>query len=375
MDSAQTPLETGAEQRALLALLRAPNVGCQTLRPLLAAAGSAAALIAKPPPTTPDALRAYLREPDWSGVDSDQAWLEQADAHLLVLGTPAYPALLAGIANPPCALFVRGDPALLHLPQLAMVGSRTPSAGGRDNARAFAEHLATGGLTISSGLAEGVDAAAHAGALDATGTTVAVIGTGPDRVYPARHRELAHRIAEHGAIVTEFPVGVPPLTGNFPRRNRIIAGLSLGTLVVEAAARSGSLITARLASEQGREVFAIPGSIHNPLARGCHQLIRDGARLVETGADIIAELAPLLGSLDAMDSRTTAADASVDTAANPDHDKVLQAMGHDPVTTDLLAARTGFSAGEISSILLLLELGGHVSSEPGGRFTRLGDNA
>ena len=210
-------------------------------------------------------------------------WLSQPGNHVVHFQDAAYPALLKQIADPPPLLFVRGDRDYLAQPQLAIVGSRNPTHTGRALAREFAAHLASFGLTITSGLASGIDGAAHQGAIEAGGTTLAVTGTGLDRVYPARHRDLAHRVAENGALVTEFPPGTAPLAANFPRRNRLISGLSLGTLVVEAALRSGSLITARSALEQGREVFAIPGSIHNPLARGCHALIRDGAKLVESG--------------------------------------------------------------------------------------------
>ena len=262
--------------------VRAPDVGCQTLNPLLAGGASAAALIARPPAGVDEPLRSYLRDPDWAGAEADMRWLEGPRNALLTIADPAYPARLRELPNPPSALFLHGDPELLALPQLAVVGSRSPSTGGRRTAQAFAADLAAAGLAIGSGLASGIDAAAHEGALSVDGLTLAVTGTGLDRVYPARHRELAHRVAMNGLLVSEFPTGTPPLPANFPRRNRILAGLALGTLVVEAATQSGSLITARLAAENGREVFAIPGSIHNPLSRGCHQLIRQGAKLVET---------------------------------------------------------------------------------------------
>jgi len=213
--------------------------------------------------------------------------------HILTLHDPAYPALLKEIADPPPLLFVRGDPAVLSRPQLGIVGSRNPTPGGRSLAEDFARSLSRCGLVVTSGMALGIDAAGHRGALRGGGTTLAVAGTGPDRIYPARHRDLARAIVEQGAIISEFAPGTPALPSNFPRRNRIISGLSLGVLVVEAACRSGSLITARLAAEQGREVFALPGSIHNPLARGCHHLIRQGAKLVEDIEDIVEELGPL----------------------------------------------------------------------------------
>ena len=227
---------------------------------------------------------------------TDLRWLEADNHHLILFGDSAYPTLLAEITNPPPLLFVRGDKSLLTHPQLAMVGSRNPTRGGLENARAFASHLAAAGLGIISGLAMGIDGASHEGALEANGLTIAVAATGLDQVYPARHRRLADRIADNGAIISEFPIGTRPQAEHFPRRNRIISGMSMGTLVVEAAQRSGSLITARNAGEQGREIFAIPGSIHNPLARGCHHLIRQGAKLVETAEDILEELGPLLAS-------------------------------------------------------------------------------
>ena len=289
MDS--TPSDEAA---AWCVLMRAPGVGCQTLNTLLVGGMPATQVLAQPPASLPVALRDYLRAPDWPGAEADMRWLEQTRNFLLRITDPGYPALLRELPSPPSALFLHGDPDLLGLPQLAIVGSRNPSTGGRRTAGEFAGFLAASGLIVASGLATGIDAAAHRGALDADGLTLAVTGTGLDRVYPARNRALAHDIAMNGLLVSEFPCGTPPLPGNFPRRNRILAGLSLGTLVVEAATQSGSLITARLAAEAGREVFAIPGSIHNPLARGCHALIRDGAKLVETGQHVLEELAPLL---------------------------------------------------------------------------------
>jgi DNA processing protein len=255
-----------------------------------------------------------------------------------------------------------------------VVGSRNPSSGGLRNAEAFASQLATAGLLIGSGLATGIDAAAHRGALQADGYTLAVTGTGLDRVYPARHRSLAHEIAMNGLLVSEFPLGTPPLPAHFPRRNRILAGLAHGTLVIEAALHSGSLITARLAAEAGREVFALPGSIHNPLARGCHALIRDGATLVESVDQILQDLAPLLRGIALQPVRAATDGAAGETTLDPQHATLLAAMGFDPVTTDELVKRTGFPAAEVSSMLLLLELQGHVSSAAGGLFTRLGND-
>jgi DNA processing protein len=343
-----------------------------TLRPLLEAGATPCELV-RSPVSLPEAVRKALAAIPWERVDEDLAWLAGDANHLVSQADPAYPGLLAGIPDAPLALFVHGDPAVLSLPQLAVVGSRNPSAGGVRTARDFARHLAGCGLAITSGLAVGVDAAAHEGALAAGGVTIAVTGTGLDRVYPARHHELAHRIAERGALVSEFPPGTPALPGNFPRRNRVISGLSVGTLVVEAALKSGSLITARLAAEQGREVFAIPGSIHNPLARGCHALIRQGAKLVETADDIAEELASLFGGLSvAEDAPAPLPPDQPSGIDDPEYRRLLDAMGHDPVTVDALVERTGFAAAAVSSMLLLLELQGHVSSVPGGLFTRTG---
>ncbi len=311
-----------------------------------------------------------LRKTATTGVERDLEWLQQPGNQLLTWQHPHYPVLLAQLPDPPLLLYVHGDVTLLGEPQLAMVGSRNPTASGQATATDFARHLAAAGLVITSGLALGIDTASHGGALDARAPTIAVTGTGLDRVYPASNRELARRIAEHGALVSELPVGTPPLAENFPRRNRIISGLSLGTLVVEAALRSGSLITARLAAEQGREVFAIPGSIHSPLARGCHHLIRQGAKLVETAQDIIMELGPLAGSCQ---QAVTSSIPSTDEPAQlgEEYAQLLEIMGFDPIPIDRLVVRSGLTAAEVSSMLLQLELGGRVASNPGGIYNRL----
>lgn len=315
----------------------------------------------------PEPARRYLRAPDWQAVDRALAWAEQDGNHVLRLNSARYPARLREIPDPPPLLYVHGNIAALHSPQLAMVGSRNPSTGGQETARAFAAHLARVGLTITSGMALGIDAASHTGALDSGGTTIAVMGTGLDRVYPARHRDLAHEIVSRGgALVAEFPIGTGPRPENFPRRNRIISGLSLGTLVVEAAPRSGSLTTARHAAEQGREVFAIPGSIHNPLARGCHALIRQGAKLVETAEDVLEELGVLTES---RDPTSTPVPPSPD-SLTPDQIQLLDYMGFDTVSIDQLVARSGLTAAAVSSMLLILELDGRVISQAGGRYVR-----
>ena len=300
----------------------------------------------------------------------ENEWLEQGNHHLLRLGDDAYPELLAGIGGAPAQLYVAGNPELLHLPALAIVGSRNPTSGGARNAFEFARHLGATGFCIVSGLAQGIDAAAHRGALAAGAPTIAFLGHGIDRVYPACNRGLAHEIAHHGALVSEFPLGLAPNRALFPQRNRLISGISLGTLVVEAARRSGSLITARLAAEQGREVFAIPGSIHNPLTRGCHQLIRQGAKLVEAADDIIAELAPLVGRLlEAMNAPEVHAGATVE--ADSEYVKLLDALGHDPVNIDELVERSGLTIDQVSSMLLILELEGKIEKLSGGRYSVL----
>jgi DNA processing protein len=292
------------------------------------------------------------------------AWLEAADGRdWITLGDARYPQLLLQTADPPLLLYTQGDVELLNSPCLAIVGSRNPTPQGAENARAFAEHLGRAGLTIVSGMALGIDGAAHSGALAAGARTIAVVGTGLDRVYPRAHRELAHRIAERGLIVSEFNLGTEPLAANFPQRNRLIAGLSLGTLVVEAALESGSLITARHSLDAGRDVFAIPGSIHSPQSRGCHALIKQGAKLVDDARDVLEELrwAPALSP-----------PAPAPSGAAEPLDALLGAMGYDPVEMDQLQARTGWPTAQLSARLLELELAGRVSRLPGGRYQRAG---
>jgi len=372
-------MEDSTTRRDWLALVRTPGLGAITLSAALERLGGC-------PPTEllhlpasrlraaglSDTIVRALEAPDWGQVDHDLQWLEASPSHHLVPLTDAgFPARLREISDPPLALFAAGDLDLLDRPLLAIVGSRNPTSGGRRTAREFARHLAASGLGIASGLAEGIDAAAHEGALIAEGMTLAVMGTGPDQVYPATNRELARRIAASGLLVTEFPPGTSPHPGHFPRRNRIIAALSLGVVVVEAAEKSGSLITARLASEYGREVFAIPGSIHNPLARGCHRLIRQGAKLVETAADILEEIAPLLwsGALPQQDAyETTTSEAP---PLDSEYQQLLDLMGFDPTGIDDLVAASGLTAEAVSSMLLMLELQGLVTAFPGGRYSRV----
>jgi DNA processing protein len=355
-----------AQERAdWLRLLLTEGVGRESARRLLAAFGGpgevlAASSAARQRVAGPAAAALSDPPPEWEGrLAAMEAWLSGGpDRALWTLGDAAYPRTLLQTADPPLLLFAQGDPAVLARPALAIVGSRNATAQGLDNARAFARHLSEAGWTVVSGLARGIDAAAHEGALLGEGGTIAVIGTGPDRVYPSAHRALAHRIAGHGLILSEYAPGTPPLPGNFPLRNRLIATLSQGTLVAEAALQSGSLITARLAAESGREVFAIPGSIHAPQSRGCHALIRQGAKLVETAQDILEELAP----------QTTP--PAPGPAPRGVEDPLLDAMGHDPVTLDALSARTGWPTATLNARLLELELDGRVARLPGGLFQR-----
>lgn len=304
-----------------------------------------------------------LRRLDWKLVEDELRWAEAADHHIVTLVGDDYPKLLRNINAPPIVLFVHGCLDCLKKPQLAMVGSRNPTPAGKDTAFQFAQYLAATGLVITSGLAMGVDAASHEGALQA-GSTIAVIGTGIDQVYPARNRALAERIVEHGAMISEFPLYAQARRDHFPRRNRIISGLSMGTLVVEAAQRSGSLITARLAGEQGREIFAIPGSIHNPLSRGCHKLIREGAKLVEKAQDILEELE--LSTKIVVEEAFKQDMSNDQEVLDEDRRKLLSSIGFEITAVDALIARTGFAPREVSSMLLMLELAGHVKQVPGG---------
>lgn len=295
-------------------------------------------------------------------------WLQRPGHALVTLADAHYPAALLHIADPPPLLYLRGNPALLQAEALAVVGSRNATAQGVAHAARFSEELSRAGLTIVSGLALGIDAAAHEGGLRGSGSTVAVIGTGIDLDYPSRHRALAQRIAAQGCIVSEYALGTPPLAANFPRRNRIIAGLARAVLVVEAAAQSGSLITARMAAEQGRDVFAIPGSIHAPLAKGCHQLIRQGAKLVETTQDILEEFADRQVVVTA--SRGDAAPHRRDDD-DPATARVLATMGYDPVAADTLAGRCGLEMAALAGLLLTLELQGRIELLPGAYYRRL----
>ena len=349
---------------AWLRLTLIPGIGGETQRRLLAAFGLPDAIFAAGRLAASGIVggRADLLfdfDPS-EAVDHSLAWASQPDHHILTLADSSYPQSLLEIPDPPSVLYIRGNPALLQSPGIAIVGSRNATPQGLKTAESFAQALAGRGFAIISGLALGIDAAAHRGALTTEGATIAVIGTGADRIYPARNKELALAIARHGTIVSEFPLGTPAIAANFPRRNRIISGLSRGVLVVEAAPESGSLITARLAAEQGREVFAIPGSIHSPVARGCHKLIKQGAKLVETAQDILEELGGDPEPRDVPDL--------VKTSGNDD---LLKALGHVPCELDELVDRTGLSADLLLGELLTLELDGLIATLPGNRYQRL----
>jgi len=342
-----------AHARAKLA--RTPGLTADALEALIAAAGG-------------DLAQVPLTAPDERAVASDLEWLERSGTVIVLSTDPGYPPLLRQTAGAPAALYAQGSISLLASPQLAMVGSRSPTPAGRSTAREFAAWFARAGFTVTSGLAAGIDAASHEGALKGDGATIAVFGTGLDRVYPSANHALAERIREHGALVSELPPGAAPLPENFPRRNRIIAGLSLGTLVVEATTRSGSLSTARHALEAGREVFAIPGSIHSPLSRGCHQLIRNGAKLVEEARDVTEELGFLLPK---ERLTVTPESASGGRELDKEYEMLLDALGFEPATIDRLVARTALPSESIASMLLILELDGRVAALPGGRYGRI----
>jgi DNA processing protein len=375
---------------AWLRLGTTPGIGRGVARQLLAALGSAERVLA----ADDDALRvlvgadivSLLKRRDAAAearVDSTERWLATATTgeprDIVVLGDPRYPPLLVETADPPLLLFTSGRVDLLSKPGVAIVGSRGATPQGMDNARAFARFMSEHTLTVVSGLAMGIDGAAHEGGLEGPGSTVAFVGTGLDRVYPPRHTALMRRISEQGLVASEYPLGAEAIPQNFPRRNRLIAGVALGTLVMEAAVESGSLITARMALEAGREVFAIPGSIHSPQSRGCHRLIQEGAKLVETGADVLHELR-LGRDGAARTGRLSSRRASLFSApAGPDEDEartpdaaLMAALGHDPVTLDVLSARTGMPSDVLAARLLDMELAGTLQRLPGGLLQRRG---
>lgn len=339
----------GTAQRALLKAFGTPGSATDASR-------SAAAAVAGR-----EAADALAGGPEGDLMAATLAWLDEPGHHLLALGDEAYPQALLQTPDPPTILYAMGELSFLNRPAIAIVGSRNATQQGMQDARDFARELSSRGLAVASGLALGIDAAAHRGGLAGTSSTIAVVGTGLDRVYPAANRDLAREIAARGVLVSEFALGTPPVAANFPRRNRIISGLARGVLVVEAALLSGSLTTARMALEQGREVFAIPGSIHSPLSKGCHWLLKQGAKLVECADDILAELgAPA----------PTAAAAPGPRAEGPGN-PVLEALGHAPASLDALALRTGTPAPELAAELTRLELAGRVERLPGGLYRQL----
>jgi DNA processing protein len=346
-----------------LTLSQIAGLGNESLRHLLQAFGSPEAVFLAPSSELNRIVKPAVASAIKQGIDDDAlaptaAWLNDPLNRILTIGDAEYPQALLNISDPPFLLFVKGRTDLLNAPALAVVGSRNATPQGLRNAEAFAQTASEAGLCIVSGMAHGIDAAAHLGGLRGKGSSIAIVGTGLDKVYPSANRELAHQLAQHGVIVSEFPLGTPPLPANFPRRNRIISGLSLGCLVVEASLKSGSLITARMALEQGREVFAIPGSIHSPQSKGCHTLIKQGAKLVESAQDILEELG---GNL---------AGAKAAPPAESEHELFVH-LSVDPVDLDTLSQRSGLTIAALSAILLQLELDGRITVLPGGLYQRI----
>jgi DNA processing protein len=363
---------------AWLRLLAADEPDPRVWRPLLEAFGEVEAVVSLPRSRLEDAgvdaaTVGRLETPNDGRIERWRRWLDDPHHRLVTIDEPVYPRYLAEIADAPLALWVDGSNVeTLSYPQLAIVGSRNPTRGGSETAETFARYFSDRGLVITSGLAQGIDTASHIGAAKGTAGTIAVLGNGPDRIYPRSNAELAARIVEHGLVISEFPPGTPPRPYHFPKRNRIIAGLTLGTLVIEAARRSGSLITARYASEFGREVFAVPGSIHNPLTKGCHALIRDGAKLVDDAVDVLLEIAPQLAKVTQSSSDPTESEHGVGslTEQHP-YTELLDALGFEPSGIASLAERVGLTTAEVSSMLLILEFEGLVEALPGGRYARL----
>lgn len=383
-----------------LALLRVPGIGPINFMRLIQHFGDPPQILAAGNAEwqrigLTEKLRRHLQQPDWAGVDKDLQWIENSHCQVITLNEEIYPPLLRKIHDPPPLLFILGNPQLLSSLQLAIVGTRSPSAYGQKIAHEFSKYLSSAGFTITSGLALGIDAASHWGTFAGNGKTIAVAGTGLDRVYPAQHRELAHKIAKEGALISEFLPGTPANKENFPRRNRIISGLSLGTLIVEASLHSGALYTAQQALEQGREIFAIPGSIHNPLVKGCHKLIKEGAKLVESASDIAEELfthLPKLGAnshlwtslqsplkqptllakpapaTNSNDSEPLLLTIAPDNNLEPEYTQLLSLLCNGPISIDHLVEQSGFRVEVISSMLLVLELQGKVTTQTGGLY-------
>jgi DNA processing protein len=360
---------SGQELRGWLRLTSVPGIGPERQRDLLAAFGLPERVFAAKRAAIADVIGnkladKLLDQDAETSIEVALAWAAEPGNHIVTLADAAFPQSLLQTADPPCLLYAKGNLQLLNRPAIALVGSRNATAQGNGNAEAFACALSQAGLTVVSGLALGIDAAAHRGALNGPGSTIAVIGTGADRIYPASNADLARRIAETGVVISEFALGTPAAAYNFPRRNRLISGLSRGVLVVEAAVGSGSLITARMALEQGREVFAIPGSIHSPLAKGCHQLIKQGAKLVESAQDVLEEL-----RWDASSPRL--AERAEQALPTDKASRLLSIMGFDPVDPDTLSARAGLTADSLFAMLTVLELEGRVERLPGGRLQRI----
>jgi len=362
-----------ASLKAWLALSLTRGLGGEGARHLLKEFGSPEAVFAAPIGSLKNIVKSEIAAEIAKGIPNDAlaptlAWLEDASNRIVTLGDSDYPQALLNIPDPPLLLYVKGRLDLLNRPALAVVGSRNATPQGINNAEAFGRSLSDAGLCIISGMAHGIDAAAHRGALCGQdgnrGSSIGVVGTGLDKVYPAANRDLAHALASRGALLSEFPLGMPPLAANFPRRNRIISGMSVGCLVVEASLQSGSLITARLALEQGRDVFAIPGSIHAPQSKGCHALLKQGAKLVETAQDILEELGGLTVTTAAVRASEPSAQQGADSA-------LLEQIGFDPVDLDTLAARCGLTVSQLSAMLLTLELEGRISALPGGSYQRI----
>ena len=355
-----------ATLKAWLALSLTRGLGGEGARRLLKEFGSPEAVFAASAGSLKAVVKTEIAAEIGKGIADDAIapalnWLEDNNNHIVTLADSDYPQALLNIPDPPLLLYVKGRLDLLNRSALAVVGSRNATPQGIHNAEAFAKSLSDAGLCIISGMAHGIDAAAHRGALRCQGSSIAVVGTGLDKVYPAANRDLAHALASQGALISEFPLGTPPLAANFPRRNRIISGMSFGCLVVEASLQSGSLITARLALEQGREVFAIPGSIHAPQSKGCHALLKQGAKLVETARDILEELGELAAAT------VAAADPNTQGAGSA----LLEQIGFDPVDPDTLGARCGLTVSQLSAMLLALELEGRISALPGGQYQRI----
>ena len=365
MTPTELPFPIKDDPLAWLRLTLVPGITPARQQALLRAFGTPEEVLASPSSQVAavadhDVARRLAAGPDSALLEATLRWLQAEGHHLLVMGDAAYPRLFCEIPDPPTVVYAIGHTEFLNVPSIAIVGSRNATPQGVRDAAAFARALSDAGLCVVSGLALGIDASAHAGGLAGRSSTVAVMGTGADRIYPARNRALAHDIAARGCLLTEFPLGIGPVAGNFPRRNRLISGLARGVLVVEAADQSGSFITARLAAEQGRDVFAIPGSIHSPLAKGCHILIKEGAILVDDARDVLVELgmAPV--------ERAAAKQPAPETA-----DPLLDAMGFAPVTVDQIALLTGEEAPRISAHLSRLEVDGRIEALAGGRYQRL----